>query len=191
MSSSERIRSELISAARDLGADDTVDPIIERPRDPSLGDWTTNLAMTLARPLRKRPAEIAGLLRDRMRLSEVGVDKIDVAGPDPEPARSAAHRRRVRGRIEQNEKFGKADAGHSDRHIEWSRANPTGVNVGHAGKRLVTRSLLCSMEGWTYARVLIQRRRVRSRIWQPVCAPGSSLRGGASSSEVGIRVLHT
>ena len=50
MSSADRIRAELVTAARELGADETVDPIIERPREPSLGDWTTNLAMTLARP---------------------------------------------------------------------------------------------------------------------------------------------
>ena len=68
MSSADRIRAELVTAARELGADETVDPIIERPREPSLGDWTTNLAMTLARPLKRRPAEIAGLLRDRLRL---------------------------------------------------------------------------------------------------------------------------
>ncbi|MDQ3244327.1 MAG: arginine--tRNA ligase, partial [Gemmatimonadota bacterium] len=80
MSPADRIRAELLSAARDIGATDP-DPIIERPREPSLGDWTTNLAMTLARPLRKRPAEIAGLLRDRMRLAEAGVERVDVAGP--------------------------------------------------------------------------------------------------------------
>jgi arginyl-tRNA synthetase len=53
MTAAERIRSELIAAARELGADESVDPIVERPRDPSLGDWTTNVAMTLARPLKK------------------------------------------------------------------------------------------------------------------------------------------
>ena len=32
MTSAERIRAELVHAARDLGADSSVDPIIERPR---------------------------------------------------------------------------------------------------------------------------------------------------------------
>ena len=152
MSSSERIRAELISAARDLGADETVDPIIERPRDPSLGDWTTNLAMTLARPLRKRPAEIAGLLRDRMRLSEVGVEKVDVAGPGfmnfwLDPARIAQG---VRDVIDQNEKFGRTDAGHGERvNIEFVSANPTGpLHVGH-GRQAALGDALATLLEWT------------------------------------------
>ncbi len=55
MSVTDRIRAELVRAARELGAGDDVDPVLEHPRDPSLGDWATNLAMTLARPLKKRP----------------------------------------------------------------------------------------------------------------------------------------
>jgi arginyl-tRNA synthetase len=152
MSSSERIRSELISAARDLGADETVDPIIERPRDPSLGDWTTNLAMTLARPLRKRPAEIAGLLRDRMRLSEVGVEKVDVAGPGfmnfwLDPARIADGIRDV---IEQNDKFGQTDVGRGERvNIEFVSANPTGpLHVGH-GRQAALGDALATLLEWT------------------------------------------
>ena len=99
MTSAERIRAELIAAARELGADESVDPVIERPREPSLGDWTTNLAMTLARPLRKKPAEIAGLLRDRMRLADAHVERIDIAGPIfmngwLDPARIAGRRHR-------------------------------------------------------------------------------------------------
>ena len=50
---------ELARAARALGAPDDVAPVLERPRDPAHGDWATNLAMTLAKPLKKKPAEIA------------------------------------------------------------------------------------------------------------------------------------
>ena len=152
MSSSERIRAELIAAARDLGADDTVDPVIERPRDPSLGDWTTNLAMTLARPLRKRPAEIAGLLRDRMRLSDVGVEKVDIAGPGfmnfwLDPARIAEGIREV---IEQGEKFGQTNAGRGEQvNIEFVSANPTGpLHVGH-GRQAALGDALATLLEWT------------------------------------------
>src|SRR4051812_33535817 len=110
MTSADRIRAELVTAARELGADESVDPVIERPRETTHGDWTTNLAMTLARPLRKRPQEIAGLLRDRMRLADAGVEKIDIAGPgfmnfwlDPTLIAEG-----VRNVIESNESFGKS-----------------------------------------------------------------------------------
>ncbi|MGE5750475.1 MAG: arginine--tRNA ligase [Gemmatimonas sp.] len=152
MSAAELIRAELASAARELGADSSVDPIIERPRDPSLGDWTTNLAMTLARPLRKRPAEIAGLLRDRMRLSEAGVERVDIAGPGfmnfwLDPARIAEG---VRDVIAGNENFGKTDVGHDERvNIEFVSANPTGpLHVGH-GRQAALGDAIATLLEWT------------------------------------------
>jgi arginyl-tRNA synthetase len=47
----DELRAELQRAARAIGAPDDFDPIIERPRDPAFGDWATNAAMVLARPL--------------------------------------------------------------------------------------------------------------------------------------------
>jgi arginyl-tRNA synthetase len=38
----DQLRAELVRAAQSLGAPDTVDPVIERPRDPSFGDWATS-----------------------------------------------------------------------------------------------------------------------------------------------------
>jgi arginyl-tRNA synthetase len=152
MSSAELIRNELIAAARELGADESVDPIIERPREPSLGDWTTNLAMTLARPLKKRPAEIAGLLRDRMRLADAGVEKIDIAGPGfmnfwLDPARISEA---VRDVITANENFGKSDVGHGERvNIEFVSANPTGpLHVGH-GRQAALGDAIATLLEWT------------------------------------------
>lgn len=152
MSSAERIRAELITAAQELGADASVDPVIERPRDPSLGDWTTNLAMTLARPLKKRPAEIAGLLRDRMRLAEAGVQKVDVAGPGfmnfwLDPARITES---VRDVIGADRNFGKSDVGHGQTvNIEFVSANPTGpLHVGH-GRQAALGDAIATLLEWT------------------------------------------
>jgi len=135
MSSAERIRAELVRAARELGAAGDIEPTIEHPRDPSLGDWATNLAMTLAKPLRKRPVEIAAELRDRMSLADAGVERIDIAGPGfmnfwLDPARVAEG---VRGIIETNESYGRGDQGKGQPVIvEFVSANPTGpLHVGH------------------------------------------------------------
>ncbi|MEO8194555.1 MAG: arginine--tRNA ligase [Gemmatimonadales bacterium] len=158
MSSADRIRSELVAAAREIGADESVDPIIERPREPSLGDWTTNLAMTLARPLRKRPAEIAGLLRDRMRLADAGVQRVDVAGPGfmnfwLDPARIAEGVREI---IDTNETFGKSDVGGGERvNVEFVSANPTGpLHVGHGRQAALGDAISTLLEwtGWTVSR---------------------------------------
>ena len=74
----EQIRAELIRAARGLGAPDDIEPLLERPRESSHGDWATNVAMVLAKPLRSRPREIAERLRDSMKLESAGVSKIVV-----------------------------------------------------------------------------------------------------------------
>jgi arginyl-tRNA synthetase len=108
--------------------------------------------MTLARPLRKRPAEIAGLLRDRMRLSEAGVEKVDVAGPGfmnfwLDPARIAEGIREV---IEKNTTFGRSDVGRGERvNIEFVSANPTGpLHVGH-GRQAALGDAIATLLEWT------------------------------------------
>ena len=158
MSSADRIRAELMTAAQEIGADASIEPVIERPRDPSLGDWTTNLAMTLARPLRKRPAEIAGLLRDRMRLAEAGVQKVDIAGPGfmnfwLDPAQIAES---VRDVFAARENFGKSDAGRGEKvNIEFVSANPTGpLHVGHGRQAALGDAIATLLEwtGWSVSR---------------------------------------
>src|SRR6185437_16672624 len=78
---SDRIRAELKRAALSIGAPEDVEPLLERPRDPALADWASNIAMVLARPLRRKPAEIAVAIRDNINLANAGVDRIEIAGP--------------------------------------------------------------------------------------------------------------
>jgi arginyl-tRNA synthetase len=152
MNSAERIRAELVRAARELGAAADIEPVIERPRDPSLGDWATNLAMTLARPLRKRPAEIAADLRERMHLADAGVERVEIAGPGfmnfwLDPAFVAAGVREI---IEANETFGRGGEGDDDPVIvEFVSANPTGpLHVGH-GRQAALGDAISTLLEWT------------------------------------------
>jgi arginyl-tRNA synthetase len=158
MSSAERIRAELVRAARELGAAGDIEPTIERPRDPSLGDWATNLAMTLARPLRNRPAEIAAALRDRMHLTDAGVERVEIAGPGfmnfwLDPAYVAEGVREI---IETNESFGRSDEGKGQPVIvEFVSANPTGpLHVGHGRQAALGDAIATLLEstGWKVTR---------------------------------------
>ncbi len=158
MSSAERIRAELVRAARELGAAGDIEPTIERPRDPSLGDWATNLAMTLARPLRNRPAEIAAALRDRMHLNDAGVERVEIAGPGfmnfwLDPAYVAEGVREI---IETNESFGRSDEGKGQPVIvEFVSANPTGpLHVGHGRQAALGDAIATLLEstGWKVTR---------------------------------------
>ena len=57
MDGTDQLRAELRRAALSLGAPASVDATVERPRDAAFGDWATNFAMVLARPLRQKPRD--------------------------------------------------------------------------------------------------------------------------------------
>jgi arginyl-tRNA synthetase len=54
---------------------------LERPRDPSHGDWASNVALTLAKELKRSPREIAEEIAEKLDLPSAGVDRVEVAGP--------------------------------------------------------------------------------------------------------------
>src|SRR5947199_8030874 len=114
MTATEQIRAELIRAAREIGAPADVEPLLERPRESSHGDWATNLAMVLAKPLRSKPRDIAEKLRENVGLKDAGVSRIDIAGPGFMnffiDARELASG--LGAVLRANETYGHADVGH-------------------------------------------------------------------------------
>ena len=158
MTAADQIRAELIRAARGLGAPEDVDPLLERPRESSHGDWATNLAMVLAKPLKARPREIAERLRDSMSLDAAGVSKVDIAGPGfmnfwIDAGRIASGLREI---IAANESFGSSKVG-SGRvvNVEFVSANPTGpLHVGHGRQAALgdAISTLLEVTGWKVTR---------------------------------------
>ncbi len=81
MDTTEALRAELVRAAQALGAPEDVEPVIERPRDPAFGDWATNLAMVLAKPLGKKPRDLATAIIERLDHSRAGIRAAEIAGP--------------------------------------------------------------------------------------------------------------
>ncbi|HEY6089849.1 MAG TPA: arginine--tRNA ligase [Gemmatimonadaceae bacterium] len=158
MSAVDQIRAELIRAARSLGAPEDIDPVLERPRDPAHGDWATNLAMVLAKPLRAKPREIAERLRDSMKLENAGVSSIDIAGPGFMNFRLGAGRiaSGLRDIINADEKFGRSDAGGGRAvNVEFVSANPTGpLHVGHGRQAALGDAIATLLEatGWKVTR---------------------------------------
>jgi arginyl-tRNA synthetase len=158
MSAADQIRVELIRAARSLGAPEDVDPLLERPRDPSHGDWATNLAMVLARPLKSKPREIAERLRDAMDIESAGVSKIDIAGPGFMNFRLDAGRiaSGLRDIIRDNDSYGRSNTGAGRVvNVEFVSANPTGpLHVGHGRQAALgdAISTLLAATGWKVVR---------------------------------------
>jgi arginyl-tRNA synthetase len=158
MKAADQIRAELVRAARTLGAPEDVDPLLERPRDSSHGDWATNLAMVLAKPLRSRPREIAERLRDSMTLASAGVSKIEIAGPgfmnfwiDAGQIASGLH-----DILTGDDGYGRSSVGAGRVvNVEFVSANPTGpLHVGHGRQAALgdAISTLLEFTGWSVTR---------------------------------------
>ena len=152
MTAPDLIRDELTRAARELGAPDSVAPVLERPRDPAFGEWTTNLAMTLAKPLKRKPQEIAHDLIGRMNLSRATVSEAYVAGPgfinfrlDAGTVASG-----LRDIVAADSAYGHSNVGRGQHvNVEFVSANPTGpLHVGH-GRQAALGDAIASLLEWT------------------------------------------
>ncbi|HET7583369.1 MAG TPA: arginine--tRNA ligase [Gemmatimonadaceae bacterium] len=152
MTPGDAIRAELVRAARELGAPDHVEPQLERPRDPAHGAWATNLAMTLARTLRRAPRDIAQALAERLQLREAGVERIEVAGAGFINFHLApgAHARGLADIVAAGNDVGRSDAGRGQLvNVEFVSANPTGpLHVGH-GRQAALGDAIATLLEWT------------------------------------------
>jgi arginyl-tRNA synthetase len=146
------IRDALIRAARTLGAEDPIDPVVERPRDPAFGDWTTNLAMTLARTLKRKPQDIAKDLISGLDVQSAGVREATVAGAGFINFRldTAAATSGLAGVIDSGADYGRHNEGQgSSFNVEFVSANPTGpLHVGH-GRQAALGDAIASLLEWT------------------------------------------
>jgi arginyl-tRNA synthetase len=136
----EQLQAAIRSAAETLhdGAPQSVDPTLERPPKPELGDYSTNAAMLLA-PTRDQPArEIAERLRDELgeRLGD-SAERIEVAGPGFVNLFLADrwHRASVAAMLAAGDGLGASSPGTPERVlIEFVSANPTGPLTVAAGR---------------------------------------------------------
>lgn len=126
-----------------LGLDIDQDTIvIETSKDSQHGDYATNIAMQLARPLRKNPREVASLLIETMDKS--AFDKVEVAGPGfinffLKPETLSKYVATI---FKEGSDFGKGAPKGKQVNIEFVSANPTGkLHLGHARGAAVGDSL--------------------------------------------------
>jgi len=156
MTGAEAIRAAVARAARGLGAPDDFAPVLERPRDPSFGEWSTNAALVLAKPLARKPRELAQSLIDTMDLAEVGVSGAEIAGPGFINFRldAAAVTRGLAGVLAAGERSGHGSARAGDQVVvEFVSANPTGpLHVGH-GRQAALGDAIATLLEWEGARV--------------------------------------
>ncbi|HEX5579975.1 MAG TPA: arginine--tRNA ligase [Gemmatimonadaceae bacterium] len=158
MSAEHEIRAALVRAAQAIGADGELSPILERPRDRAFGDWSTNFAMTLARPLGRKPREVAEALVAAADLAAAGVASVEVAGPGFLNFRLAQDALTVglKSALSAGEQYGRSVAGGGRNVVvEFVSANPTGpLHVGHGRQAALgdAISTLLAETGWNVSR---------------------------------------
>ncbi|MEZ4767419.1 MAG: arginine--tRNA ligase [Caldilineales bacterium] len=161
------IRDELISliqqaalkaqAAGDLPIFALPDVVIERPKNPEHGDYSTNVAMQSARLAKMAPVKIAEALIAHFPEAEF-IGKVELAHPgfvnftlsDAWLAQQVAAIEAV------PDSFGNSDAGRGRKaQVEFVSANPTGpLTIGHAWGAVLgdTIASLLTATGWVVTR---------------------------------------
>ena len=146
------LRDALRDAAVAIGAPDDFQPQLERPRDPSFGDWASNAAMLLARHLKRKPLEIAQDLVARLDVAKAGVSEAYVAGAGFINFRLAAgaEAQALVGLLAAGSTYGRSDeGGRRVVNVEFVSANPTGpLHVGH-GRQAALGDAISTLLEWT------------------------------------------
>ena len=113
--------------------------VLERPRDRAHGDLACNLALQLAKPLKKSPRQLAEALAAAMRslpaFAAGPLEAVEIAGPGFINLRLAARARHavIEEVLRAGARYGWAAVRHPGRiQVEFVSANPTGpLHVGH------------------------------------------------------------
>jgi len=130
----------------------------ERPRDPTHGDLATNIAMQLARSLKRNPRQLAeglvGFLQPGLAENKY-VEKMEIAGAGFINIRlkQASKTQIVREILESGASFGRAKAAKPEKvQVEFVSANPTGpLHVGHGRQAALGDALAALLESQGHA----------------------------------------
>jgi arginyl-tRNA synthetase len=136
----KKIEELILQAVETLKSDGVIaqeiDPniTIDRTRDPQHGDFASNLALTLAKPAKTNPRQLAEKLIAALP-QDASIVKVELAGPgfinffiDP-----TAQYQIIKQIHEEGREFGLSDVGADEKvQVEFVSANPTGpLHVGH------------------------------------------------------------
>lgn len=140
----EEIRAAVIKA--NLATEDQIpDVILEVPKEKSHGDYSTNMAMQLARVAKKAPRVIAEALIENFDRSKASIEKMEMAGPGfiNFYMNNAYLTDLIPTVLDAGEKYGETTVGNKQKvQVEFVSANPTGdLHLGHARGAAVGDSL--------------------------------------------------
>ena len=137
------------------GSDLTLNVVLERPRDPSHGDIACNIAMQIAKSLKKNPRELAQMIVAAVLGQDNPlIDSVEIAGPGFINIRLAASAKQaiVKTILQQTTQYGRGNSGVGKKVvIEFVSANPTGpLHVGHGRQGALGDALAALFEAQSY-----------------------------------------
>ena len=135
---------------------------LDRPKSIEHGDFSSNLAMMLAKPLKKNPRELATLIIEKLPHSPF-IEKVEIAGAGFINFYLNAKARTfiIHEILKNPEAYAQNTSGHDEKgkpqkvQIEFVSANPTGpLHVGHGRGAAIGDSLarLLKFNGWDVTR---------------------------------------
>ena len=146
----EYLREKVSSALRSL--DITADVTFEKPRQPDHGDLTTNVAMVLAKSMKKNPRQLAMDIVSHLDIDDTMVHKPEVAGPGFINFRftDRFYCRELAQLLSNSQSYGRSSIGNGKKTlVEFVSANPTGpLTVGH-GRNAVFGDTVANLLEWT------------------------------------------
>lgn len=129
------VRAAIASFLEERGLEWPAKAVIEPSKDPKHGDFATNIAMMLAKPLGRRPREIAEELAGHVQKACPDIVAAEIAGPGFLNLTFAPEfwRRVILAVEREGADYGASDTGKGRRTmVEYVSANPTGpLHVGH------------------------------------------------------------
>lgn len=141
----QRVRTavEATLSAMEISGADLSRIAVEPPRDPSHGDLATNAAMVLAKPLQKKPRELAEAIAARLG-EDPDIDAVEIAGPGFINLRVSPGfwTRHLADLLAAGPAYGQGPRTGRKINVEYVSANPTGpMHVGHCRGAVVGDSI--------------------------------------------------
>ena len=147
MTIKDYIEQELQRYLRDRHIDN-LPVVLQKPKEEKFGDWASNLALQLARHLKKAPREIAEDIKAHFKLHPDYISKIEIAGPGFINFFSASTRLygELQNILDSGARYGSSKtAKGKTAQVEFVSANPTGpLTIGH-GRGAVLGDTICRL----------------------------------------------
>ncbi|MDR6999405.1 arginine--tRNA ligase [Neobacillus niacini] len=153
----EEIKAAVLKAG--LATEEQIpDVILETPKEKAHGDYSTNMAMQLARVAKKAPRMIAEALIENFDRSRASIEKIELAGPGfiNFYMNNSYLTDLIPTVLNAGDQYGETTGGNMQKiQVEFVSANPTGdLHLGHARGAAVGDSLcnILAMAGYDVSR---------------------------------------